>query len=636
MADFTDPDAVKRALQKTGASTNWLDGGTDTAPVGYAPALSYPQPPDKLPEQPVPQDPDKLPPAAQMSVPADPPPQPATSDDGDVTITVKTPRRAKPAAAPVPAPAQAAPVDIGQGQPQPNPYEVAEADGVEDLPLDLSKSSRELQGDVAAAASRDLELLQERRDLKDAYLGQQQAIENKRAEVGAESLGRQRDTADATRGTGDEYRKQMEAELAAMQEKMANPPKDTVGMVFGLISTLAALSGKAQGAAAITGLGNIVNQRMKKWQGEIASNQAGMEGLGKLININELQGKNREAAEAELAKASAVEIISAAAAAKAQATTADQVAAADLAINEAKRVYSASELKARAQAAAAARRAKIYDAIGRAQSAEEREAIAAANQDVGQSVLRDYLKSQGQSAEVAGKTVDVEKGVAEIGKTQAEALAAQADAAKKWRGAQAGAPGSMVAGGRRVVNPEIWEGIEPATKAKYEQGATAANEAMLALKSYQDFIKKHGTESVGEGRAQAEALSMQAKLKMKEAANLGAWDAGSADALSQMLGDPAAWTGNTFQAIPQRIDLITKQLRDEQNARAAGLGLSNITEAETAAALNRVRGVQAAANGGKERYIRAYRTDIKKDVWVPESKMPELAQRLPGVYQIRD
>jgi hypothetical protein len=80
-------------------------------------------------------------------------------------------------------------------------------------------------------------------------------------------------------------------------------------------------------------------------------------------------------------------------------------------------------------------------------------------------------------------------------------------------------------------------------------------------------------------------------------------------------------------------------LRAGQQAAYEAVGLKRVAPPEPNAvdtAVNKVRAAQSSANGGRERMIRAYRTDIKKDVWVPESKMPELTKRLPGVYQIRD
>jgi len=601
VATFADPKAVKLALQKTGSSADWF--GAPAAPVDYAPAGAYPPPPDKLPDQPIPQDPDKLPPAAQVTTPPQTTaPQEPAPREGEVTVTVKTPRQPSPQPAPEQAPSSA-------------PAQVTGSVGaVENLPLDLSKSTRALQGDVAATKSRDIELLQEQRDIKDASLTQQQAIESKRAEVGAESLGRQRDTADTTRETGDEYRKQMEAELASMKEKMANPPKDTVGMVFGLISTLAALSGKAQGAAAISGLGQIVNQRMKKWQGEIASNQAGMEGMGKLININELQGKNRETAEAELAKASAVEIISAAEAAKAQAKTADQVVAADLAINEAKRVFSAAELKSRAQAAAARRRAQIYNAIGSAKSAEEQDAIAAANGQVGQDVLRDVRKTQGQTADVAKKTMDVEKTVADIGKTQAEATAAQADATKKLRDAQKGTTDKPMTEGDYKADA-IVSGFVPAYQRlqsivargdEVNRGATKETWLPDLFRSEQTLQQRADIKALGLGVLRAES---GANIPVHEIEN-------KFEALPVNSGDP---------------QVRAQGLRDLLTAAAALDRQGRIQQAAS-----KVRAAQASANGGQEPTVRVIRAD-GKTLDVPRSRATALIKAAPaGAYKIQD
>jgi len=622
MATFADPQAVAAALKKTGSTANWLGDGTDTAPVDYAP-VSHPQPPDKPPVQ-IPQDPDKLPPAAQVQAPkpAVPQPPPAIANDqphapaepppGEVTVTVKTPRQQ--AAQPAPVPDQQPAPAPAQGQPAPNPYTEA-GDGVEDLPLDLSQGTRRLQGEIAAGKGREIELQGQRGEIREGLNERQVAIESGRSEAGAEGVARQRDVADDTRETGQAYRERVEKEIDDMKTKMGKPPFDTVGLVFGIVSAVAAANGKDKVAVAMQNLGKAVNYKMQKWAGGVEGNQQAAEGFGKLINYNELQGKDNLAAEEQVAKASAAEFDSALDAARAQAKTDDEIAAIDLTKNQLRVVALQAEAQRRAKAAAAARRAQIYNAIGAAKSAEEREAYAAANGQVGQDVLRDYLKTQGQTADVAKKTMDVEKTVADIGKTQAEATAAQADAAKKLRDAQKGTPDK-----------------QPMTEGDYKadaivSGFVPAYQRLQSVVARGDEINRGATKETWLPDLFRSEQTLQQRADIK-ALGLGVLRAESGANI------PVHEIENKFEALPVNSgdpQVRAQGLRDLLTAAAALDRQGRIQQAAS-----KVRAAQASANGGQEPTVRVIRAD-GKTLDVPRSRATALIKAAPaGAYKIQN
>lgn len=455
-----DKELLARALEKQGSKdyNDWLyqegDGTKTFSDAGTPPPSATPEPVGySTAERPAPEptreatpptgslmedDLRLRPPEAPMSKASDAPVEPPAP----VAETPAAPRRRKSdAVAPAPAPAAVAPPAPGEtptdaqllspGAPDapPPPPVTSQNDGVEDLGFDPSKGTRQLRGEVAAGTDRAIGLAGEAAGAAEARGAKEREIEAARSETGATAIedGRARLAEQTARS--EQNRNDQRDEMAEMKRQIANPPFDTVGLVFGLVSALAASQGKGAAAQAFTQLGQAVNHRMQKYKGSIEAGETNLEGLGKIATADRIAALDENQGADLLNKATAAEFSLALDHVKAQAKTEDEVRAATILENQLAMAAKGGELKKR-EAAAKAEQLRVINAkLARASSEAERTQIA---NDLGPDARKLYgqmLKQSKDQASVGGEMLGNELKTAQIGKTQAEAR--KLDAAAK-------------------------------------------------------------------------------------------------------------------------------------------------------------------------------------------------------------
>lgn len=456
-----DPKLVNAALDKTGASEDrgWM------YPDGVEPDTFRNHEPEPAPvQQSVSYEPSGTPPVESRPEPImseAPPPAETPAPAAPVTITVGGPAAPKPAR-PKPAPAPAAPGSSADLDPYMKPEFRGEAppiapsagtpvpnatapdsepqhpvDGVEDLPFNPGAKTRQLRGEAAAADQRNLDILGEGEDTIVAHGAERDRVEGERAAAAADSIVAKTGREDDAHARAEEMRAKIDTELADLKEKQGHPPFDTVGLVFGLVSALAAAHGKEGAAHAFQSLGQAVNHRMQTWKAQVEAGQDHVEGMGKLVNQDTLAHQNEEQARDAITKNVAAEFDNALDHVDAQAKTEQQRQGVAQTRNMLRKTLATAELKKRADAAAAARKAQAYARIGQAKTQEEREGIANQYGELGQKASRDILKTQKDTSELTGSITknqlteaQTEATKADVGLKGAQAVKEQALAAK--------------------------------------------------------------------------------------------------------------------------------------------------------------------------------------------------------------
>lgn len=365
-------------------------------------------------------------------------PKPATQAAPGVTVVVQQPSVAEPKPGQTPTDDQllAAGGKGANAAPAPSaPAPQGAAPAIETLPINTSASSGRLRGEVAAGVARGGELKGESVENVEQLERGQQFQEALRHGTSQQLIEGQVAREEDRKARYEESRAEFQAEREALKKKMGTPPANTVGIVMGLVSALAAAHGKQGMANAMAALGQQMNSPMRRWQAEIEAGQTNLEGMGKLVNMDRLAAADESTQQEMISKAFAAEMDAGFDALIRDAKTDDERIKRTEARNQYRMMADQSELNLRAQREQAALRARAMREMQAASASGDPARIAAARQKYGE---------LGEQVRQVGTKTD--QGLLNLDKTEAGILADKAKAANDAAEAAAKDPNRDITG----------------------------------------------------------------------------------------------------------------------------------------------------------------------------------------------
>ena len=446
-----------------------------------------------------------------------------------------------------------------------NPYGTADdrPQGIQSMPFDQRAPTRQLRNEFNAGQNQGLNLAGEKGQIE-SYAADRMA-----AEAGTLSSRNEAGYQRAMQASGqleaDEarYRQMADEQLSQVIQAVGQPPPEKRGEVLQIVGAMLAAGGNGRGRALGTGLsllGQSMNKAVVDWGQKLAMNK---EALGAVLST---AAGSRDAAQsrATLEKSlqdiaygtygAAIEQI------KQEATSEEQLRAAEELMLGMRQGYAADELK---------RRQLLGRGAGAAKLQRQRDMLI--NMDIGE--LEQLVKS-GHGGELASKIL-LERKLNDQKVRLGEASIAEK--ARKNRGEGGPQVGSGVAGGYEIANPQVWGSLGEGTKSNFAKGVAAVPGLINDLTELKTLVEQHGTETLpGPIKSRMQALSAAALGGIKEAASLGALDNGVATLVAKQIGDPTAWNfglGNWIENADTRIDETISSIQQNAQAKAAAYGL---------------------------------------------------------------
>lgn len=407
-------------------------------------------------------------------------------------------------------------------------------DNIEDKHFDPSVKTRQLHAQGTAVDNRKQDVMGEREDVREAYGEQRQNIHAARGEEALKSIGAARDRAADQTERYEQMRSDWEHERKALQQKMGNPPKDTVGMIMGLIGAVIAAKGKPEAGRMISQVvGGAMNNKMNKWKGEIEAGSQSMEGMGKLVNMDRLRAADEEAGASAIHKAVTAEFEAGLDEAEKQAKNQDEIEAIKLTRLDFQDKLIKAQEAARAKAEAARYKRMVNQEIADAKSPEERQWISEHRGDVGRAIQGANQKNQMNDAKLESELLG-------HGKITADTAVANSTAAKNLAKAAEGpektwAPKGWVA--PPGLTPTMQKDV--ADNARVNAQLTYAQKKLLSIAEEVKQRKRSWTD--GNTKKEIEQLRVPLVPMTTQATGAGAPNAGEFDRFMNIAADPQSY-----------------------------------------------------------------------------------------------
>lgn len=422
MKSSFDRQLVSEALRKSGGNASWLEQSQQ--PTQSSPDDMI----DPLMSLDTPGDDDAL----VSSEPA------AESTSGPLA---SLPPREEPAMSDVPAPAEppaalqtaptkpTRPVQRPAATVAPTTTEAptAPAEPVEQRDFNRKASSGTLQNELQEGQNRTLDLVEQLGDKEHGGLVRAEGAEAKAGELGElRQIQRSRrenvtSRLDLNRAQKDEFEARINAKIDQMSDKMRNPPKDTMGMVMGIIGAVMSAGGKGGAASALQGLGSALNSKMRNWEAGLAADDAELKNLRGMFDMQNNDSESELRQEANLSALAVAEFDSALKQVEQTVESKEAKEAAALTRLTLRQQAAQHMLDIRKRAAGAQREQEIYQLLASAPTAEKRAALAGQFGALGQKVLQNIQKSDKGMADINQTVTDTQKAQAETAKTLTEA-----------------------------------------------------------------------------------------------------------------------------------------------------------------------------------------------------------------------
>lgn len=398
----SQPDHVQMALDRVVAATEMKKAGQD-------PSILYTDPTKATQSKTT----DTAATEAAPPVEAGPPAPPATQPQVAPSEPAAQPR-ARPAAPKAPAPKA----------PAPRPPKQSYLEPIGTRSYNPNASTREVMGNIQESKAHGLNLVDEQGKIADEYETRRMGHEILRSQAANETIDKQRETYARQNARAEETREQTLQEMDDLKKKIGKPPFDTVGLVFGLISTLAAGGNESGRAAApfIQQLGKAVNHRMQTYAAEVEAGKTHLEGLGKVINQDRFAAMDENQRAEALTKAVGAEFDNALEDLQAHAKSELDVNKYKTARNLLFQQLEGGILKQRQAQAAAQRTRELRYKFANAKSQEEFDAIANSSAEAAK-MARDILKTKSDAAGLEKKIADIDKVTADTELAKAKAAA---------------------------------------------------------------------------------------------------------------------------------------------------------------------------------------------------------------------
>lgn len=456
-------------------------------------------------------------------------------------------------------------------------------DDVEDRIWNPNASSRTLRGEQTAGQNRALELEEQTKgaikaegaERKAAELNELRAIQREGREGVAQRVALNREQK-------QQFEQRMLQRMDEISDKIRNPPKDTMGMVMGIIAAAMSAGGNGGAAALVNGIGQAMNTKMKKWEAGLAADQAELGHLKTMFGMQNDDSESELKQEAQLSSLAVAEFDSALRQVGEETQSKEARAIAEQARLDLRNKYVQHSLdirqRAATQQAAAQQDQELYKFIASQPTPEARAAAAAQFGSKGQAVLQNIQKSDKGAADIDSTAAGTEK-------TRIEAAKAAFDIGKGPGGkVDSDVVGSHVPGGYQVVDEGAWRNTPEPVRTAFVKAQGALPGITSKLERLKQMMATHGTENwPTDAKREMEALYGGALGDIKEVMELGALDNGVERLVQKMLPDPTGYNmglGNWVENGPAKIDQTIQFLRQQAGARARTFGLGTALKAK--------------------------------------------------------